>query len=215
MKTAFAAGLLALASGAAVLGGWTAASSSAATGHAAATASTDAVPYAVDPVHSNVIFKIRHAGVSNFYGEFTAFTGEVRFDKGDFTTSSVSFEIDVDSVNTDNGKRDDHLKGADFFNARQYPAATFESTSIADNGDGTYAMSGNLTLYGQTKPITATVTDLSTGTMRGTPVMGFEATFSIKRSEWGMTKYLPDNGGEDGPLGNTVKIIVAVEAAAG
>lgn len=213
MKTAFAAGLLALASGAAVLGGWTAATDSSARG--ALAASTDPVPYTVDTVHSNVIFKIRHAGVSNFYGEFTGFSGQVRFDKGDFTTSSVSFEIEIDSVDTDNGKRDDHLKGADFFNARQYPTATFKSTSISDNGDGTYAMSGELTLYGQTKPITATVTDLSTGTMRGTPVMGFEAAFSIKRSDWGMTKYLADDGSEDGPLGNTVTITVAIEAAAG
>ena len=216
MKTAFAAGLLTLAGAAAVLGGWTtsATTSSSATTSATTTGAqrADTVTYDVDPVHSNVIFKIRHAGVSNFYGQFQKFTGEVQFDKADFTASAVSFEIDIDSVDTDNAKRDDHLRGADFFNARQYPKATFKSTSIVDNADGTYSMTGDMTLYGQTKPISARVTDLSTGMMRGKPTLGLEATFQIKRSDWGMTKYLADNGSEDGPLGNTVSVIVAIEA---
>lgn len=213
MKTAFAAGLLTLAGAGAVLGGWTS-SAATATAESATAQRTDTVTYGVDPVHSNVLFKIRHAGVSNFYGQFQKFTGEIEFDKADFTASSVSFEIDIDSVDTDNSKRDEHIKGADFFNARQYPKTTFKSTSIVDNGDGTYSMTGDMTFFGQTKPVTAHVTDLSTGVMRGTPVLGFEASFQIKRSDWGMTKYLADDGGEGGGLGNTVSITVAVEAGA-
>lgn len=216
MKTAFAAGLLTLAGAGAVLGGWTSSTTAATETMTTATAERgETVTYGVDPVHSNVLFKIRHAGVSNFYGQFQKFTGEIEFDKADFTASSVSFEIDVESVSTDNSKRDEHIKGADFFNARQYPKTTFKSTSITDNGDGTYSMTGDMTLFGQTKSITAIVADLATGTMRGTPILGFEATFQLKRSDWGMTKYLADDGGEGGALGNTVSITVAVEADAG
>jgi polyisoprenoid-binding protein YceI len=168
--------------------------------------------YASDPVHSNVIFKIGHGSVSNFYGRFNDVKGTVEHDSADFTNSSFSFVVDTGSVDTNNRSRDGHIKGADFFNARQYPEATFNSTSISDHGDGTYTLSGDFEFHGKKVPIEAKLHDVKTGKFRDNEVMGFEAVFSIKRSDFGITKYLDENNPESGPLGDTVELIVAVEA---
>lgn len=171
--------------------------------------------YTVDTVHSTILFKIRHGGVANFYGQFTGFSGSVGHHPDDFTKSSIEFEVKIDSVNTNNKGRDDHLRNADFFNARQYPTASFKSTEITEGSAGNYILKGDLTLYGQTKPIVAELVDVSTGSVRGKGALGFEARFPITRTEWGMTKYVADDGTDNGPLGNTVTVIVAVEALAG
>ncbi|CAE7759455.1 yceI [Symbiodinium sp. CCMP2592] len=174
--------------------------------------SVAAESYAVDAVHSTVLFKIRHGGVSNFYGRFNKLNGTIEFDKSDVASSSMSFTIPASSVDTNNKDRDDHVKNAEFFNARQYPEISFESTSISEVSDGVYALSGNLSFHGETKEITADLTEVRTGTFRGKPVMGFEASFSIKRSDYGITKYLAEDLSDNGPLGNTVEITVAIEA---
>lgn len=168
--------------------------------------------YAVDAVHSNVIFKIRHGGVANFYGRFNKLAGSIEFDQSDVTNSSMSFTIPASSVDTNNKDRDDHVKNAEFFNARQYPEISFESTSISEVSDGVYALTGNLSFHGETNEITAELAEVRTGTFRGKPVMGLEANFSIKRSDYGITKYLADDLSDNGPLGNTVEITVAIEA---
>jgi polyisoprenoid-binding protein YceI len=180
-----------------------------------AESSTEAIAtktYAVDGVHSTVLFKIRHGGVSNFYGRFNKVEGSIEFDKSDVTNSLMSFNIPTSSVDTNNKDRDDHVKNAEFFNARQYPEISFESTSIEEVSDGVYTLKGNLSFHGETKEITADLTEVRTGTFRGKPVMGFEANFSIQRSDYGITKYLADDLSDNGPLGNTVEITVAVEA---
>jgi polyisoprenoid-binding protein YceI len=179
------------------------------------TASVESVAtktYAVDAVHSNVLFSIRHSGVSNFYGRFNKLAGSIEFDMNDVTNSSMSITIPASSVDTNNKDRDDHVKNAEFFNARQYPEISFESTSIAEVSDGVYELTGDLTFHGETKEITAKLTQVLTGKSRGKDIMGFEANFSIQRSDYGLTKYLADDLSDNGPLGNTVEIIVAVEA---
>ena len=168
--------------------------------------------YTADPVHSNAIFKIRHAGVSNFYGRFNQVDGTIEFDGKDITNSTMSFNIPASSVDTNSKTRDGHIKDAEFFNARQFKDISFESTSITESSSGVYTLKGDLTLHGITKEIQATLTDVLTGQFRDRDVLGFEATFSILRSDFGIMKYLPDDLSESGPLGNTVEIIVAVEA---
>lgn len=167
--------------------------------------------YKVDPVHSNVVFKIRH-GVSNFYGHFNEIKGSIKFDKDHMEKSSMTFTVSTESVDTHNNGRDDHVKGSDFFNVRQYPEATFTSTSIKPLGDGVYALTGEFSLHGTTKTIEAKLLDIRIGKFRRSDVIGVEARFKFKRSEFGMTKYLDIDNPESGPLGDTVELIVAIEA---
>jgi polyisoprenoid-binding protein YceI len=168
--------------------------------------------YTVDPVHTNVIFKIRHAGVTNFYGRFDQVDGSVEFDGDDITNSTMSFKIPVKSANTNSRTRDGHIQDAEFFNARQFKYITFESTSIESDGDDGYVLTGDLTLHGITKEITATLRDVRTGVFRDHDVLGFEARFSILRSDFEIMKYLAKDLSDSGPLGNTVELIVAVES---
>lgn len=168
--------------------------------------------YGVDTVHSSVIFKIRHAGIANFYGRFNGINGEVHFDADDFTNSRMTFTVPTESVDTANNSRDNHLRNADFFNARQFAEITFTSTGIEEVSEGVYELSGDLSLHGETRPVTARLTDVTTGTVRDNPAVGFEATFSIRRSDFGMTNYLASDRSDDGPLGNNVELTVAIEA---
>lgn len=170
--------------------------------------------YTVDTVHSSLVFKIRHAGMANFYGRFNDFTGEIHFDAATPSQSRMAFTVQTGSVDTGNAKRDGHLKNADFFNSRQFPTIGFKSTGIKETGEGVYALTGDLTLQGETRPVTARLSQISTGKVNENDAMGFEATFSIKRSDFGMTKYLAPDNGEGGGLGNTVELIVSIEAIA-
>lgn len=195
------------------LAGWTALDRSALETGSVATTVREATPYTVEAVHSSVLFKIRHVGATNFYGRFNEFSGTVGFDEDANELVDVSFEIPLDSVDSNNARRDGHIKSGDFFNVGQYPTARFESTGFTSTGDGTGTLTGKLTFHGETKDISADVIDIDTGVQGSTAKMGFEAHFTFKRADYGVTTYLDDNGGEDGPLGNSVTIIVAVEAA--
>lgn len=206
IATAIAAGSL---TGLAALSGFTAAES-----RELAAVTTAERLYEVDGVHSSLVFKIRHAGMANFYGRFNNFSGQIHFDQADPTKSRFNFTVQTDSVDSGNTGRDGHLKNADFFNSRQFPTIKFESTGVKAAANGKYELTGNLTLMGETRPITATLTDVTTGKVRDNDALGFEARFSIKRSDFGMTKYLAPDNGEGGALGNTVELIVAVEAVA-
>jgi len=203
--------VLASLAGVSALSGFTAANTTESRERVFETASAERL-YTVDTVHSSLIFKIRHAGMVNFYGRFNDFSGEVHFDQADPTKSRMAFTVQTGSVDTGNSSRDGHLKNADFFNSRQFPTIEFKSTGITEVSEGVYELAGDLTLQGETRPVTARLTQITTGKVRDNDAMGFEATFSIKRSDFGMTKYLAPDNGEDGGLGNTVGLIVAVEA---
>lgn len=168
--------------------------------------------FTVDPVHSNVLFKIRHGSVSNFYGRFNQIDGAIEFDGKDIANSTMNFKVPVSSVDTNSRVRDGHIKDAEFFNARQFKDITFESTSITAKEPDTYELKGNLTLHGITKEVTATLIDVRTGVFRDHDVLAFEARFSIQRSDYEIMKYLAKDLSDSGPLGNTVELIVAVEA---
>jgi polyisoprenoid-binding protein YceI len=162
--------------------------------------------YKVDPVHSSVVFGIKHNGVTDFYGAFKEISGTVTFDAADPSKSSVELSVPVESVDTRNEKRDQHLKSPDFFNAKQFPAITFKSSKIEGSGDN-YKISGDLTIHGVTKPITV---DFKRGPDgkggQGKTVGGGETRFTIKRSDYDV-KFMV------GPVGDDVNIILSLEGA--
>lgn len=159
--------------------------------------------YKVDPVHSSVIFGIKHKGVTNFYGAFKEISGTVTFDAADPSKSSVELTVPVESVDTRDDKRNQHLKSPDFFNAKQFPTITFKSNKIEGSGD-TYKVSGDLTIHGVTKPITVDFKRGADGGGQGKTTGGGEARFTIKRSDFDM-KFMV------GPLGDDVSIILSLE----
>ncbi len=159
----------------------------------------------VDTVHSTVLFRIKHMNVSWSYGRFTDITGKLTIDAQKPEASSVEIKVKTDSIQTDNEKRNAHLKSPDFFAAKQYPELTFKSTSAKSAGDGAIEMKGDLTCHGVTKPMTVTlqkVGELKDSKM-GTRI-GYETKFNIKRSDFGMD-YMP------GGLGDDIEIIVSLE----
>lgn len=179
----------------------------------AAPAREAAATYKVDTVHSSVIFQIRHSGITNFYGRFNDLSGEFSFDPDSPTDAEFAFEVATESVDTSNQKRDDHLRNADFFNARQFPTITFKSTGVEPVEGDLYKLTGDLTLHGETRPVAADLEWLGTSTgPQGGMIGAFEARLEIKRADFGMSKYLAPDGGEGGGLGNTIKLIVSVEA---
>ena len=171
-----------------------------------APAARAAETYAVDPVHSSISFGISHAGISDIHGRFNDFSGTFVIDKDDPSKSSFALDIKVASVDTNNAKRDEHLRAPDYFNAKQFPSLSFKSTKVKATDAG-YEVTGDLTLHGVTKPVTLT---LKGGhkviEIRGTPKIGVTSSVTIKRSEFGMTAEL-------GALGDDVHIIVGLEAA--
>ncbi len=168
--------------------------------------------YEVDNTHSSVNFMIVHAQVANFYGRFNDFKGSINLDEDDFANSTIEFEVSIKSIDTNSRTRDGHLRDVDFFNSRQFRNATFASSSIAEKSDGVYEVTGELDLRGVTKTITATMTDLRMGSFNGEDKLGAEVRFSIKRGDFEINKYLAAGGGEDGPLSNTVELVISIEA---
>lgn len=169
--------------------------------------------YHVDPVHSEVGFKVKHL-VSKTPGRFDQYDGKLWLDPADIAgTLKLSAVIQVASVDTRNEKRDQHLQSADFFDAANNPQITFESTSVKKQGED-FAVAGNLTMRGVTKPVTLTASVNGTGTnpWSGQPMIGLDLTGTVNRKDYGINwnKAL-DNGGF--VLGDDVMIEVHLEAS--
>ncbi len=168
--------------------------------------------YMLDAAHSNVGFAVRHLVISTVNGHFSEVAGEIQYDAADITKSSVSVTIKTDSINTNNGKRDDHLKSADFFDAEKNPEITFKSSSIEREGDG-YAAVGTLTIKGVSKEVKLPFE--ITGKIKdpwGNNKIGVEGSLTINRQDYGVSwSKTMDNGGL--VVGNEVKISFSVEAA--
>ena len=162
--------------------------------------------YDVDPVHSFVLFEVRHLGVSDAWGRFDDKSGTIVLDEADPSRSSVALDVVASSVDTGNERRDKDLRGPDFFNATQFPAISFKSTEVRRRDDGVFLVRGNLTLHGVTKPLTLEVSKTGEGDDPwGGNRVGFRTEFTVRRSEFGMT-FLPDVAGDE------VRLVVAVEA---
>lgn len=165
-----------------------------------------AATYSIDPVHSLVGFRIRHL-VSKTSGRFTKYSGTINYTEGKPETWSVDAKIDPASINTDNEKRDGHLRSADFFDVEKCPDMAFKSTKVAKGEDGRWMLHGDLTMHCVTKPV---VLDLEVGGVAG-PKAGFSARTKINRKDFGIVwNRALDKGGA--MLGDDVEISLDIEA---
>ncbi|MBK5208476.1 MAG: YceI family protein [Flavobacteriaceae bacterium] len=140
-----------------------------------------------DPAHSSIRFAVDHMVISEVEGQFSTYEGSVVSAKSDFSDAKINISIAVNSVDTDNEKRDAHLKSADFFETEKYPKMTFVSTSVEKTGDSKYNLKGNLTLHGVTKEITLVMT--YGGTTKdpwGNTKAGLKVTGVINRTDFGL-----------------------------
>ena len=149
--------------------------------------------YKVDAVHSSVVFRVKHLGVSYFFGVFDKVDGSFTLDPADPAKGQFQIEIQAGSVDTRNPQRDQHIKSNAFLNAQQFPKITFKSTSVSSAGKDAYEVKGDLTLHGVTKPVTVKVQQTGTGKgMRpGSTLAGVYADVTIKRSDFGMKQMIP------------------------
>ena len=150
--------------------------------------------YTFDPGHSQINFSWNHFGFSNIWARFDKFDGELLLDTQDLTRSSVSVTIPLSAIDTDVEKLDEHLKSADFFDAAKFPNITFKSTKVEKAGEGKLKVTGDLSIHGVTK---ATVLDVTVNKIGQHPMMkddaaGFDASATIKRSEFGVGMYAPN-----------------------
>lgn len=153
--------------------------------------------YKIDPVHSQVGFKVRHF-VAKVSGRFAKFQGTIQVDPKDISKSSVEVTIDATSINTDNEGRDKHLRSADFFEVEKFPTITFKSSSVKEVAKGKLEVTGNLTIRGVSKQVTFPITNAGTRETRpGKVVAGFiDGALRINRMDFGV-KYGPAVVGED------------------
>lgn len=173
------------------------------------TAQLETGVWAIDPAHSSIGFSVRHLMVSKVRGRFETFSGAITV--AEDGTPSVTAEINVESVSTGNEQRDAHIKSADFFDAAQYPVATFRSTSVRADGDD-YVLDGDFTLKGITKPISLHLefNGVNPGMGHGA-VAGFEASVVLNRKDFGVDIDLPlETGGS--VVGDKVTITLEIEA---
>jgi polyisoprenoid-binding protein YceI len=167
--------------------------------------------YKVDTTHTNVGFTVRHLVINKVRGKFNEFSGTILYDEKDITKSSLKGTIQVDSIDTDHPKRDQHLRSPDFFDAENHKEITFASSRVEKEGEG-YVLVGNLTMRGTSKEIrvpfeiTGKIVDFQKRT-----VIGFEAALRINRQDFGISySKTMDNGGL--VVGNTVNIELVGEA---
>src|ERR1700761_4440716 len=164
--------------------------------------------WVLDPMHSEVQFKVKHLVISTVTGSFKVFEGDLTTENDDFTGADVNFSLDVNSIDTNQEQRDGHLKAGDFFDAEQYPTITFKSTSF----DGE-ELKGDLTIKGVTKSVTLDVEHGGTAAdFYGNTKAGFEVTGKINRKDFGLTW---DGITEAGSvvLGEDIKLIINVQFA--
>jgi polyisoprenoid-binding protein YceI len=169
--------------------------------------------WAIDPMHSEMLFKIKHLVISTVTGSFKKFKGIVITSGDDFDNAKVNFTIDVNSIDTNQPHRDEHLLSSDFFESAAYPKIKFQSTSFTKESEGDYKMSGNLTIKEVTKPVVLNVEyGGSQKDMYGNIKHGFEITGNINRKDFGMSyNALTEAGGLT--LGEEVKVIANIQVA--
>ncbi len=164
------------------------------------------VVYVVDPKHTYASFEINHLGLSTARGTFDRTSGDIVLDAA---AGSGHIEIVIDTASIDTGleKRDEHLRAAEFFNVDQYPTMKFVATSLTFDGDRPVNADGELTMLGKTLPVSLRITHFACGrhAINDRPVCGADAETRIRRSQWGMTTYVPT-------IGDEVTIRIGVEA---
>ena len=169
-------------------------------------ASASADVYDVDGLHSSVIFRVSYMGVSNFYGRFNEVTGTYALDYADPSNSSIDITIPTESIDTANEGRDNHLRGADFFSAKEFPAIRFVGTSFDGVDDDTIRVTGDLTVRGVTESVTVDIDWVGERSdPRGGYRSGIDATMVINRSDFGV-----NYGVDIGVLGDETAIMIGI-----
>ncbi|MFC5580540.1 YceI family protein [Rhodanobacter terrae] len=151
------------------------------------------VTYKLDPSHTMVLFSWNHFGYSNPTADFGLGEGTLVFDEQDPAKSSVDVTLPLDKLDTHVPALDKHLKEADFFNADKYPTVTFKSTKVQPLDGHKFNVTGDLTVHGVTRTVVlaATLNKVGTHPMTKAQSIGFDATASIKRSDFGVGAYVP------------------------
>ncbi len=161
--------------------------------------------YKLDPWHTSIVFRVKHMGIAYIYGRFNGPTGSFVFDESSPSKSTVEVQVETKNVDTAVEKRDTHLKSPDFFNAAEYPIVSFKSKSVKKLKEAIYEVSGDLILLGKTRPITVKVHATGAGKDPwGNFRRGYETSFSIKRSDFGMDFMM-------GSVSDEVNLTVSVE----
>lgn len=166
------------------------------------------VTYTVDPVHSSILFKVRHF-FNEVTGTFGKSEGTVVYDAQNPANNKATATIQIASIKTLNADRDAHLQRDDFFDAAKYPTINYESTAWKKTGEKTYEVTGNLSFHGKTNPVVLAVEVLGSGPgmggKAGKTVIGFDAKGKIDRKDWGVNGAAP-------VVGDEVKIELSIQA---
>ncbi|MDI1336135.1 MAG: YceI family protein [Lacunisphaera sp.] len=174
-----------------------------------ASARADVEVYKIDATHSSIGYSLRHM-LSKFTSNFTKLSGDLTIDRDNLEKSSVTATIDVGAMTTDNEGRDKHVKSPDFFDTAKFPTATFKSKSFKKTGETSFDITGDLTIKDLTKEVVlkANLLGFAPGMRPGSFLTGWEATTSIKKSEFGLTG--PAMLGK--VLGDDVALTINIEA---
>lgn len=176
---------------------------------AAVAAHAAPVSYQIDPTHTDVLFSWNHFGFSNPSANLTPSEGVIVYDEAAPAKSSVEVTLPLANLDTFVPKLDEHLKGADFLDATKFPTITFKSTKVQSLGGGKFKVTGDLTVHGVTKPVVldAKLNKLGEQPMMKVPAIGFDATATLKRSDFGVGAYVPN-------VSDEIKIHITTEAHA-
>ncbi len=161
--------------------------------------------YAIDATHSSMVFRILHTNMGYVFGMFRGVDGSFTFDPDNLDESSFEFTADASSIFTNNETRDEHLRSPDFFAAEEHPEITFESTSVEEVNEGTYRITGDLTMRGTTDEVTVMADQTGEGMDSSEQFRrGFMTTFAVNRMNYGVDA-MPDG------LGEYVRIIFSIQ----
>jgi polyisoprenoid-binding protein YceI len=165
------------------------------------------VTYTLDPGHTMVLFSWNHFGFSNPTANLGQVEGTLVYDEKDPSKATVEATLPLAGLDSFVPKLDEHLKSADFLDAAKYPTVTFKSTKVVPAGKGKLKVTGDLTVHGVTKPVTLDVSLNKVGPhpMMKVQTVGFDATTTIKRSDFGVGAYVPN-------VSDEIKIRITTEA---
>lgn len=175
-----------------------------------ATTSAFAAPvtYKMDPAHTDVIAQWSHFGYSNPIAHFGQVDGTIVYDADNIAASSVEVTLPMSGMSSHVGAFDDHLRNEELFDVANFPEATFKSTKVEAAGEGKLSITGDLTIKGVTKPVVlaANINKVADHPMSGQPTAGFDATTTLKRSDFGLGLYAP-------AVSDEVQIRITTEAS--
>jgi polyisoprenoid-binding protein YceI len=161
--------------------------------------------YQVDPIHSWVVYRVKHMGLADSFGMFRDVSGSFVVDEHAPEKSTFQIAVKAESVESANPGRNKHLTGPDFFSAKEFPTISFKSKKITRDGDSGYKVVGDLTLHGVTKEVSVKMDPIATGRdPRFGSKAGFSAELPIKRSDFGMKGMIP-------MIGDDVRLMVGIE----